>query len=352
MATQTSLTQAQRIGKLKGEILKHVIPQEVIGRVCRSMKKPIPKNGTDTVVFRRWLPQGATSNAPNTWSIDPAALRISEGEAPAARTLQAMDIQATLDEYGIVFRYTNRVEELYEDDVPSEMKAQTGQSMGLLLEMVRYGRLKAATNVYRAGNVTSRSSVIGTISANVLANVARGLFANQAMKVTGILAPSPNIGTSSVEAAYVVVMAGDLENDVRALPNFTHVSDYGSRQPIHENEIGSYNQFRFIASPHLAPYTNGGGTTTANTRLAAGVPNATGSENVDVYPMLVLTEETYGEVTLRGMDNWKAFSQSPGSATANDPLGQLGFVSARTYYTVVRLNELQMAVVECACSSL
>jgi len=352
MSTQVLSTQAQRIGRLKAEILEHVIPQEIIGKVCRSMKKAIPKNSSETVVFRRWLPKGATTNTPNTWTVDPTTHRLNEGETPSSDTIQAQDITVSLEEYGLIYRFSNRVEELYEDEVPSEMKRQLGERMGLLLEQIRYGKLKAATNVYRAGNVASRSLVTALLSTNVLANVARGLFANLAPKVTSILSPSAMIGTTSVEAAYVVVCSGDLEQDIRNLTGFTHVSDYGSRKVIHDNELGSWQQFRFVISPHMAPYLNAGTTATASTRLAAGVANTAGSELVDVYPMLVLTEDAYGDVMLRGIDGWKATFKPAGTDSSDDPLGQRGYVAARTYFSVVRLNELHMAVVEVACSSL
>ena len=66
MSTQTmTAPQAQRIGKMKGEILAHVMPVEVFGKF--GIKKPMPKNSSETCVFRRWLPKGATSASPNLW---------------------------------------------------------------------------------------------------------------------------------------------------------------------------------------------------------------------------------------------------------------------------------------------
>jgi N4-gp56 family major capsid protein len=345
--------QLQRIARFKGRILSHAVPQEVIGRCCRSMKERIPKNVSDTVVYRRWLPKGATVNTPNTWSVDPTQHQLTEGETPNGETIVAQDITVSLTQYGVLYRYSDRVDDMYEDDIPEQIVKLTGERMGLLLEMIRYGVLKAGTNVYRAGNVASRSSIIALVSGNLLANVGRGLSANLAQKITEILAPSQNIGTSSIEAAFIAVCHTDLEQDLRnQLSGFTHVSDYGSRKPVHPNELGSWQQFRFVTSPHLNPYLSAGGTTTANTRLAAGIPNATGAENVDVYPILVMSEEAYGDVMLRGMDSIKAYHMRPSEESKDDPLGQRGHVGAKTYFAAVRLNELQMAVVEVGCSSL
>src|SRR5574343_1256128 len=148
MAQQNSGTMSPRIGKYKGEILAHAIPQEIIGRVGVSMKKSIPKNASETVSYRRYLPKGATVNSPNTWSLDVAAHRLSEGESPQGDVLEAQNIEVSLVEYGVLYRFSNRVAETYEDDIPKEMRRMTGERMGLLLELIRWGQLRAGTNVF------------------------------------------------------------------------------------------------------------------------------------------------------------------------------------------------------------
>lgn len=51
MAIQTMTTAAARIGKLKGDILKHAMPMEVL---CKTgLQKKMPKNSSDTVLYRR-----------------------------------------------------------------------------------------------------------------------------------------------------------------------------------------------------------------------------------------------------------------------------------------------------------
>lgn len=353
MSGNNYATQAQRIGRYKGEILKHAVPQEVLGRVGASSKKRIPKNVGDTIIFRRWLPKGATSTNPNIWNVQPTDHLLVEGETPNADQILAQDIVVTLKEYGVLYRFSNRVVDMNEDEIPMEMKRLCGERMGLLMEMIRYGVLKAGTNVYRAGNVSSRALVNALVSANLLRNVARGLSSNRAVKITNILSASPDIGTQPVEAAFIAVCHTNLEADFRSqLATFIHVSEYGNRKPVHPNELGSWEQFRFVTSPELNPYLLAGATATANTRLANGVPNSAGSELCDVYPILVLSEECFGDVMLRGVEGWDVTMIPAGQKTKDDPLGQRGYVGASTYMAVVRLNEQQMAVTEVSCSSL
>lgn len=357
MATQIMSTAAQRIGIFKGETLAHAVPKEVIGVVCRSQKRTIPKHNGLTVKYRRWLPKGATVNTPNTWSVDPAAHQLTESETPLAESITPQDITATLVQYGVLYRYSDVVADSYEDDVPAEMTKLTGERMGLLREMIRYGVLKAGTNIFRAGGVASRALTVAKISTTGLRAISRSFQANLAEFITTYLPGSPNVSSGSVEPAFVAFISSDLANDVRALTGFLHTSDYGTRKILHECELGTWEDFRFVASPHLSPYLAAGGTTAgANTVLTNGVPNSAGTEAADIYPIIVLSEMAYGDVMMRGMDSFQFYHRRPGSEGSNsspdDPLGQRGHVGAKFYMTTTLLNQLHMAVYEVACSAL
>lgn len=346
MAIQQYATITPRIGKLKGEILAHAIPMEVLG--ITGQQKKMPKNNSDTVVFRRYLPYGGVDNRwINTSNVDTFATshQVAEGVTPTADTLTAVDVTATLQQYAVLYAVTDRVVDLYEDDISSEMKRQTGERLGLVREMVRYGALKAATNKFYAGG-TSRATVNQTITLPLLRKVARTLQANHAKQVTGILAPSPNIGTAPIEAAYLVFCHSDLEPAIRDLPGYVGVHEYGSRKPIHPQELGSVERFRFIISPELAPYANAGaavGTT--------GLESTSGS-NIDVYPIIVVGEDAWGQVALRGMESLDVTYIPPGSKDKNDPLGQRGYIGAKTYFTALVLNQGWMAVIEAGAPAL
>lgn len=346
MAIQQYATITPRIGKLKGEILAHAIPMEVLG--ITGQQKKMPKNNSDTVVFRRYLPYGGVDNRwINTSNVDTFATshQVAEGVTPTADTLTAIDVTATLQQYAVLYAVTDRVVDLYEDDIPSEMKRQTGERLGLVREMVRYGALKAATNKFYAGG-TSRSTVNKTITLPLLRKVARTLQANHAKQVTGILAPSPNIGTAPIEAAYLVFCHSDLEPAIRDLPGYVGVHEYGSRKPIHPQELGSVERFRFIISPELAPYADAG--------AAVGTTGleSTSGQNIDVYPIIVVGEDAWGQVALRGMESLDVTYIPPGSKDKNDPLGQRGYIGAKTYFTALVLNQGWMAVIEAGAPAL
>ncbi len=142
MSIQNYATATPRIGKLKGRILKYAIPVEVLG--ITGANEDIPKNMSDTVVFRRWLPFGGVDNKWITGTnVDTFAPdhQVAEGITPTADTLSPTDVTATLVEYGVLYSVTNRTVDLHEDDIPEPMKKQTGLRVGLVREMVRYGAL-------------------------------------------------------------------------------------------------------------------------------------------------------------------------------------------------------------------
>ncbi|MFA9287666.1 N4-gp56 family major capsid protein [Comamonas sp. SY3] len=345
MAEFKSTDPAARIGKLKGEILGHAVPCEVLG--ITGQQRGMPKNQGKTIVHRRYLPYGATNtdwNTRNRPKAEPAAHELTEGVTPAADTLVPQDITVTLKQYGCLYQLTDQTVDTYEDDVPAEMKKQCGERIALVREMIRYGTLKACTNVFYAGGGASRAAVNAKITLPLLRKISRNLQANHAKRITGILAPSANIATQPVEAAYLVFTSTDAEADIRDLPGFTSVAEYGTRKPVSAYELGSVENYRFITSPELAPYADAG--------VDIGATGLMGETKVDVYPFIVVGEDAWGQLSLRGADALDPTYIPPGQKDKSDPLGQRGFVGAKFYMACTMLNEGWMAVAEAGVSAL
>lgn len=345
MSAFTLASPQQRIGKLKGEILAHSIPIEVLG--ITGMQKSVPRNKGKTVSMRRYRPFGALATNENTKNrpiVDATAHLLTEGTAPTADTLVPDDVEVSLSQYGCLYQLSDQANDLYEDDVPAELKKQCGERVGLIREMVRYGIVKAGTNVFYSGG-TTRGTVDEKLTLKVLRKASRTLQANHAKKITGILAPSINIGTLPVESSYLVFVHTDGEADVRDLAGFVHVSEYGQRKVVNENEIGSVENFRFITSPELAPYTDSGALTGSTGLYSSGT-------KVDVYPFIICGEDAWGQLALRGDNAMDPTWIPPGEKSKSDPLGQRGFVGAKFYFACKILNEGWLAVIEAGVSDL
>lgn len=346
MAQFESNTPAPRIGKIKGEILAHAVSCEVLG--ITGQQRGMAKNQGKTVVYRRYLPYGAANTNWNTRNrpvSNPATHELTEGVTPAADTLVPQDITVTIKQYGCLYQLTDQTADFYEDDVSDEMKKQCGERIGLLREMIRYGVIKACTNVFYAGSASSRATVAGKITLQAIRKASRNLQSNHAKRVTGILAPSVNIKTSPVEAAYLVFVHSDAEADIRDLAGFVPVSEYGSRKPVSPYELGSCENFRFITSPELAPYADAGA-------VAASTGLLTSGTKVDVYPFIVCGEDAWGQLALRGSNSVDPTYIPPGTKDKSDPLGQRGYVGAKFYMNCVLLNEGWMAIIEAGASDL
>ena len=333
MAIQDFNSNEKRVLALKGEVIGYADSVEVLG--ITGMQKVVPKNSGATVLFTRFLPYGGTDNQwINGSNVNSFAANhiTTEGVTPSADVLTSVDVTATLQEYSCLYAITNKAVLLGEYDIPKEMSRQVGQRIGLLREMVRYGALKGMTNVFYGGTGNSPSTVNGTVTLPMLRKITRSLKANHAKMVTQVLRPGVEYGSKSVEAAYLVFCSTDLESAIRDLPNFKNVSDYAQRKPVHEQEIGSVEGFRFILSPELAA--------NINTGAAVGSTGlfSTGGSNIDLYPVIVVGEDAWGQVALRGTDSLDVTYIQPGQKDKNDPLGQRGYIGASTFMTATVLN--------------
>ena len=242
-------------------------------------------------------------------------------------------------QYGCLYQYTDKTADLYEDDVPSEMKKQTGQRMGLVRELVRYGVLKGGTNAYYAGG-TSRATVAAKITLPVLRRIAKNLLANHAMQITNVLSASPLFNTTPVDAAFLVFVHSDAEPDIIDLPGFKHVYEYGQKQTVHPMELGSVGRFRFVVSPELSAYADAGAAIGST-----GLFTTTGTL-IDVYPFIVVGEDAWMTVALRGKDSFEVTHIPTGQTDKNDPHGQRGFIGALGWFCCQIANQGWMAVLE------
>lgn len=346
MAIQNYSTSAGRINEFKGEIIGHAMTKESLGSFGQMRK--MPKNHGDNVTYRSFLPYGATTTNANTInrpSVTASAHLLSEGVTPAADTVTPRDITVTLQQYGCVYSYSDKTALMYEDDIPAEMVKICGERVGLLREMIRYGVLKACTNAFYAGG-TTRATVDEAVSWNFLSKISRNLKANHANPITSVLESSIKYNTFAVNPSFVVCAHTDFEHDIYALPDFTKVVDYGSRKQLSDMEIGACGNFRFVLNPELASIADAGAAVGAT-----GLLSTTGT-SIDVYPMIVMAEDAWGDVALRGLDSVDPFHLSYKDRDKNDMFGQRGYIGSSFWTASVITNNGWMAVAECGVTSL
>lgn len=293
--------------------------------------KELPRNKADNMTFRRPVP------------FLPATTPLTEGETPAAQTMQYEDVPVTMRQYGSWTKISDYIADLSEDPVLKDATELSGEQAGETKEMLLWGVLKGGTNLARA-NGSARTDINTTVTVPLIQGAVRFLNAQRAKKITTMMSSSPNYGTVSVDAGFVSFGHTDLEYDLENLAGFKKVADYGGRQPLCPEEIGSLGKVRFILSPLLAPFPDAGGNK-LTMKSTTGV-------KADVYPLVIVAKNSYAHVPLKGKSSIVPKVVNPDNADKVDPLGQWGFVSWKMWDAAVILNQLWMIRLEVAATLL
>ena len=328
MSTYGDINQ-RTAGWAVAEMLDHAEPILVLSKFGQT--KEMPRNKADNMIFRRPIP------------FAPAMTALQEGITPPAQTMQYEDVPVSMKQYGAWTKITDKVHDLAEDPVLKDAAELSGEQAGETKEMLLWGTLKGGTSVAYA-NATKRSEVSDKITLAMVQGATRFLNAQRAKKVTSMLSSSPNYATKAVEGGFIAFCHTDCDADIRALPGFKAVADYGSRQPLCPEELGTCETIRFITSPLLLPFEDAGG--------PSELMKSTGGTNADVYPVVVVAKNSYAHVPLKGKSSIVPKVKNPDNVDKTDPLGQWGFVSWKMWDASVILNQLWMIRLEVAVTKL
>lgn len=313
------------------EMLSHAEPILVLNKIAHT--KEMPRNTGETIKFRRPVPL-PVANTP-----------LTEGVTPAATQFRYEDVEASLAQYGAWMELTDKIADLHEDPVGKDMAMMAGEQAAETIEMIQYGAVKAGTNVLYAGGAANRGAVAGPLTLREQRLAVRNLLANRAKRITSILDGSPKYNTKPIEAAFVAVCHTDVIASVRKMTGFVPVAEYGNRSPICQEEIGSVEDVRYIASPLFNPFADAGGS-------AGSDYVSTGGTSADVYPVIFFAKEAFAAIALKGSKAFggaiKPMVRQPGQIDSNDPMGQTGSVAWKTWFVAKILNDNWMLRVEVA----
>ena len=308
------------------ELLKRGLPFLVLEKFGQA--KPLPENSTKVMKFRRY------NALPNT----PQAL--TEGVTPTGQTLTVTDVTATLTQYGDRVTITDVILDTHEDQTLNEAVNLLGEQAAQVIEKMRFGVLKAGTNVIYA-NGAARNAVNTAISIDLQRRAVRALKRQNARAITAIVRSTPSYGTENVAPGFVALIHPDLEADVRQLTGFVPAEKYGSMTPW-ENELGKCEDVRYVSSTIFEPWADAGG--------AKGTMLSTSGTTADVYPVLFVARDAYAIVALKGMFALTPMVVNP-KPSDSDPLAQRGHVGWKAMQTCVILNDSWMVRAEVAASA-
>lgn len=288
----------------------------------------IPNNATKVAKFRRYE------------ALAKATTPLTEGVTPAGKGLTNTDVTATLSQYGDFVTISDVIEDTHEDPVFREAQAIIGEQAAQTIEAIRFGVLKAGTNVFFSTG-TERAHVADKISLALQRKVTRAFKRQNAMKLTSIVSSTPNFNTDSISAGFIGVCHVDVSNDIRAMTGFIDVKDYGGSMSAMEGEIGAVDDVRYIESTVVEPWADVGAA--ASTMVAT----TDAAVHCDVYPILYFAKNAYGIVPLKGKAALTPIVSNR-KPSDSDPLAQRGSVGWKAMTTAVILNQLFMARAEVA----
>lgn len=308
------------------ELLKRGLPFLVLEKFGQA--KTLPEASSKVIKFRRY------SALPTV----PTAL--TEGVTPTGQQLAVTDITATLTQYGDKVTISDVIMDTHEDPVLNEAVTLIGEQAAQMIEKMRFGVLKAGTNVLYA-NGAARNAVNTPITVSLQRRAVRALKRQNARFITSVVRSTPSYGTENVAPGFVGLIHPDLESDVRSLVGFVPAEKYGSMTPW-ENELGKCEDVRYVSSTIFEPWADAGG--------AKGTMLSTTGTNADVYPVLYVARDAYGIVALKGMFAVTPMVVNP-KPSDSDPLAQRGHVGWKAMQTAVILNDLWMVRSEVAATA-
>ena len=308
------------------KLLKRGLPFLVLEKFGQS--HPLPAFNSKVIKFRRYTALPTTPTA------------LTEGVTPAGQTLAVVDVTATLLQYGDRTTITDQVLDTHEDPVLNEAVNLLGEQAAQMIEKMRFGVIKAGTNV-GYGNGVARNAVNTPLTLAAQQRAVRNLKRQNARPITEIVASTARYDTANVAPGFIGLIHPDLESDVRAMTGFVPAEKYGTMTPW-ENELGKVNDVRYLSSTIFEPWADAGG--------AKGAMLSTSGTNADVYPVLFLGRDAFGIVALKGQYAVLPMIVNP-KPSDSDPLAQRGHAAWKTMQTCAILNDLFMYRVEVGATS-
>lgn len=178
---------------------------------------------------------------------------------------------------------------------------------------------------------------------------------NRTPRSTTVITGSRLIDTKTLPSARVMYVGTELVPLLKAMTDsfgdkaFISVQHYADAGTVMNGEIGSIDQFRIIQVPEMLHWAGAGAEEVTNPGYRT--TTVAGNEHYDVYPMLVVGDDSFTTIGFQTDGKSVKFSvntKMPGPATAdrNDPYGETGFSSIKWYYGVLVKRPERIALIK------
>lgn len=287
---------------------------------------------------------------------------------------QRLQRKGSIHQFGFFYEFTKESLDFdSEDNVKEHLSRELMNGAVQLTEAVlQKDLLSAAGTVLFAGAATSDATITGEVVAAVpgvspeipasvvsyknLMRLDKVLTDNRTPKTTTIINGSRNIDTRVISGGRVMFVSSELSSTLQGMKDlfgnkaFIEPQHYADAGTLMNGEIGSIGAFRFIQVPEMLHWAGAGAVVKDN----PGYHSTTvkGTEHYDVYPMLVVGDDSFQTIGFQTDGKTVKFSvitKMPGNDTAdrNDPYGLTGFSSIRWYYGILVKRPERIALIKC-----
>jgi N4-gp56 family major capsid protein len=252
-----------------------------------------------------------------------ATTPIVEGVTPDLQQLAVTNVDTTVQEYGSGVLLTRKLLYTTLDPILREVNDLLAQNAGNTLDQLNREELATTTTKQYASTATSTATVssVMKLTKQEIMEAVRTLKNNNAMKITEMVDSSDGFNSSPLDACFVGLVHPNATYDLKQIPGFIRVEEYGSQKAAMENEVGTLDEVRFIE------------TTNAKVRTAGG------AGSIDVYSTIILAKEAYMNSRIAG-EALRNIIQGPGGNA--DPFEQR---TTSVWFTTFATNVLNDAFV-------
>lgn len=178
---------------------------------------------------------------------------------------------------------------------------------------------------------------------------------NRTPKQTTYITGSRLQDTRVIPAGRVMFIGSELTPLIKAMRDmfdekaFIEIQHYGDAGTIINGEIGSIDAFRIVQVPEMLHWAGAGAVVDDNEGYRSTTVG--GDERYDVYPMLVVGDDSFTTIGFQTDGKTVKFSvltKMPGKETAdrNDPYGKTGFSSIQWYYGILVKRPERIALIK------
>lgn len=282
-------------------------------------KHPIPKNGGNTIEFRKYSP------------LAKALTPLTEGVTPNGGKLNVSTVTATIAQYGYYIELSDLLLLTAIDNNQVQALNLLGSQAGRTLDTVTREVLVGGSNVqYAEGQVASRANLVGgsaTAADNHYLTVKAVKMAVRYLRV---------MSGRKIGNAFVGIIHPDCEFDLTSDPEWKYPHQYVDTKNLYANEIGMIGGVRFVETSEAKVWKDAGKNKETGTAVAS---------DRDVYATLILAADAYGVTEVEG-GGLEYFIKQLGSAGSADPLNQRATVGWKATATAARLVEEYMVRIE------